>query len=118
VQVYGRKLTALVLDLPRHRSFSTQQGEDDTEGSPLHDEDDTEETPLYDEDDTDEIPLHDEDDAEEPPLYDEDDTEETPFHNPTDGTQEVLARSQKHKVRFGDDGHLIKASIVDVDCSG
>lgn len=48
---------------------------------------------------------------------DEDDTEDIQLDNPTDETQEVLAPSQKHKIKFGDDGNLIQASIVDVDCS-
>ncbi|KAF9648821.1 Metallo-dependent phosphatase [Thelephora ganbajun] len=68
--VYGRKLTALILDLPRHHASSTQQDEDG-EG-----------------------------------LYD-----------PNDETQEIFARSQEHKVKFGDNKHLIEASIVDVECS-
>jgi len=79
-----------VLDLPRHRSSLIRQEEDDTE-----------------------------DDAEDDTEYNsEDNAEEIPLQDPTDGAQEVLSRSQKHKVKFGDDGHLIKASIVDVDCSG
>jgi len=76
--VYGRKLTALVLDLPSHHGSSTEQEEDDD---------------------------------------DDDDIEDTPLDIPTEETQEVLAPSQKHKIKFGDDGNLIQASIVDVDCS-
>lgn len=73
MQVYGRKLTALVLDLPpRHHASST----------------------LLEEDTEDEIALHD----------------------PTEETQEIFTQSQEHKIKFGDNGHLLKASLVDVDC--
>lgn len=46
----------------------------------------------------------------------EEDDEEITLHDPTE-TQEVFARAQEHTIKFGDDGNLIKASIVDVDCS-
>lgn len=47
----------------------------------------------------------------------EDHVEEIALQNPNEETQEIFARSQQHKIKFGDDGHLLKASIVDVDCS-
>ena len=72
-QVYGRKLTALVLELPPHYTSSAQLAEDIVE--------------------------------------------EVAIHDPTDESQEVFAQSQGKKLKFGDDGHLIKASLVDVDCS-
>jgi len=43
--------------------------------------------------------------------------EEIAFQDPVDESQEVLAPSRKDKIKFGDNGNLIKASIVDVDCS-
>jgi len=47
----------------------------------------------------------------------EDDMEEIAFQDPVDESQEVLTPSRKDKIKFGDNGNLIKASIVDVDCS-
>ena len=73
MQVYGRKLTALVLELPPHYSSSTQ--------------------------------------------LEEDAVEEIALPDSTGETQEVFAQSQGKKLKFGDDDHLIKASLVDVDCS-
>ena len=58
-----------------------------------------------------------------PPHYtsstepEEDDLEETPVYDPTDESQEVFAQSQAKKLKFGDDENLIKASLVDIDCS-
>jgi len=58
-----------------------------------------------------------------PPHYtsstqlEEDAVEEIALHDPTDESQEVFAQSQRKKLKFGDEGHLIKASLVDVDCS-
>ena len=43
--------------------------------------------------------------------------EEIAFQDPVDESQEVLTPSRKDKIKFGDNGNLIKASIVDVDCS-
>jgi hypothetical protein len=47
----------------------------------------------------------------------EDDEEEITLRDPAGETQEIFARSQKDRIEFGDDGHLIEASLVDVDCS-
>ena len=55
-----------------------------------------------------------EDDREE----EEEEEEEIPSHAFADETQEVFAQSQKRRIEFGDDGNLIKASTVEVDCSG
>jgi hypothetical protein len=44
--------------------------------------------------------------------------EETMSRDPNEETQEIFARPQQRKIKFGDDDNLIKASIVDVDCSG
>ena len=55
-----------------------------------------------------------EDDLEE----EEEEEEEIPSHALADETQEVFAQSQKHRIKFGDDGNLIKASTIEVDCSG
>ena len=48
----------------------------------------------------------------------EDNVEETILHDPNEETQEVFTQSPQHTLKFGDNGHLIKASIIDVDCSG
>ena len=48
----------------------------------------------------------------------EDDVEETILHDPNEQTQEVFTQSPQHTLKFGDNDHLIKASIIDVDCSG
>lgn len=74
---YGRKLTALVLDLSPNQASSIQEEEEE-----------------------------------------EDDVEETVLHNPDGETQEIFARPKQHDIMFGDSGNLIKASIVDVSCSG
>ena len=57
-----------------------------------------------------------EDDREE--EEEEEEEEEIPSHAFADETQEVFAQSQKRRIEFGDDGNLIKASTVEVDCSG
>lgn len=46
----------------------------------------------------------------------EDDVEEIATEDPNGETQEIFTQSQQHRIKFGDTGHLIKASIVDVDC--
>ncbi|KAF9790489.1 calcineurin-like phosphoesterase [Thelephora terrestris] len=74
---YGRKLSALVLELPPHHASYIQEEEDNVE-----------------------------------------EIEETMSHDPNEETQEIFARPQQRKIKFGDDDNLIKASIVDVDCSG
>ena len=55
---------------------------------------------------------------EEDEDEEEDNTEEVHLHDPVDETQQVFAQSQTRNIKFGDDGDLIKASVVDVDCSG
>lgn len=48
---------------------------------------------------------------------DGDDVEEITTEDPNEETQEIFTLSQQHRIKFGDTGHLVKASIVDVDCS-
>jgi len=43
--------------------------------------------------------------------------EEIALQDPTNESQEVFTQSRGKKLKFGDEDHLIKASLVDVDCS-
>lgn len=61
--------------------------------------------------------VQEEEDIEEETEDTVEEVEEIVSHDPNEQTQEVFSRSQQHTVKFGDNDNLIKASIVDVDCS-